>query len=111
MSRTLLAQVNLLEEYQLTPGGTPVAEVYGQPANLLNLIVPLLFLVAGIALFIFIFMAGFGMVMNPDNKKSTEDGKKKLGYAIAGFILLFASYWIIQIIEQITGVPILNSGV
>lgn len=106
-----MAQVNLLEDYTLTPGGTPVAEVYGQPANLLNTIVPVLFIVAGLALFIFIFMAGFGMVMNPDNKKNVEEGRKKLGYAIAGFILLFASYWIVQIIETVTGVPILNSGI
>lgn len=111
MSKNLLAQVNLLEDYTLTPGGTPVNDVYGQPANLLNTIVPVLFIVAGLALFIFIFMAGFGMVMAPDNKKNVDEGKKKLGYAIAGFILLFASYWIVQIIETVTGVPILNSGI
>lgn len=111
MSQKLLAQVDLLENYTLTPGGTPVAEVYGQPASLLNTIVPILFIVAGVVLVLFIFAAGFGMVMNPDNKKNVEEGKKKLGFAIAGFILLFASYWIIQIIEQVTGVPILNSGV
>lgn len=111
MSQKLLAQVDLLEEYTLTPGGTPVAEVYGQPTSLLNTIVPILFIVAGVTLVLFIFAAGFGMVMNPDNKKNVEEGKKKLGFAIGGFILLFASYWIIQIIEQVTGVPILNSGV
>jgi uncharacterized membrane protein len=107
MDRTLIAEVNLKQAFTLTPGGEPVGEVYQTPADLINVILPNLFVVAGLLLFIYIFVAGFKFVTS-DNKTSKEQGAKSLKYAITGFLLLFASYWIAQIIEYYTGVPILG---
>lgn len=108
MNRTLLAAVNLKEEYTLTPGGEPVSAVYGTPADLINTIMPNLFTFVGIMLIIFIFVAGFRMATNPDDKSAKDSGKKSLTLAVTGFLLLFASYWIIQIVEFYTGISILG---
>lgn len=107
VSNSLLA-LDLKEAYQITPGGKPVAEVYPNPASLINTILPNIFIFVGVMLVIYIFVAGFMMVQNPDKSKTTEEAKSKLTYAVLGFILLFASYWIIQIIELYTGVTILG---
>lgn len=106
MSQRLLA-VDLGEAY-LLDGTTPVADRFSSPAQLINILLPNVFTIAALILFFYIIGAGFKMVMNPDNKKSTEEGKKAITYGIGGFILLFASYWIVQIIQYITGVTILG---
>lgn len=103
-----LIALNLREAYTIKPGGEPVANVYETPADLINTILPNIFVIVGVLLVIFIFVAGFMMVQNPDSSKVTEESRKKLTYAVLGFLLLFASYWIIQIVELYTGVTILG---
>ena len=105
---TLLAEVDIRNSYTITPGGEPVADVYNTPADLINVILPNLFVFVGVLLLIYIFIAGFRMVTQPDNKKSPEEARKSLTFAIIGFLLLFASYWIMQILEVYTGVSILG---
>lgn len=107
MERTLLAQVDLGKEFLLQPGGSPVAEVYDSPATLINQMLPNIFTAAGILVFFFIFLGGFKIVTSSDNKKGIEEGKKSLTYAIMGLALLFSAFWIIQIIQVLTGVQIL----
>ena len=105
---TLLAQLDLAETYTISPGGEPVADLFESPAAFINeAVVPNLFMVAALILFVFILMAGFRVIMNPASSKSFEESRKSLGYAIGGFILLLASYWIIQIVQRVLGVSIL----
>ncbi len=105
--RQLLAQVNIGEAYRLRPDGPAVADVYDSPASLINALLPNLYVIAGILLFVFIFAAGFRIIMNPDNKKNMEEGRKAIVYALGGFILLIAAFWIMQIIAAITGIEVL----
>ncbi len=49
------------------------------------------------------------VVSSAGNAEKTDKGKQAITGAIIGFVIIFASYWIIQIIEIITGVNILNS--
>lgn len=107
-AQTLLAQVDLGEAYRLSPEGKPVAEVYSSPAALINTLMPNLFMLAGVLLFFFVFFAGFRMLTNPGDSKKMEEGKKSLGYAIGGFLLLFAAYWIMQIVKALTGIDVLG---
>lgn len=100
---------NLGDAYLLDPSKeTTVAETYASPASLINTILPNIFVFAGVLLFIFVVAAGFRMVLNPDDKKNAEEGKKAITYAIGGFAVLLSAYWIVQIIEIITGVAILG---
>ena len=70
----------------------------------LNFIFPL----AGLILFVMIVWGGFEMLTGAASKKNLDAGKQRVTAAIVGFLLLFCSYWIIQIVEQITGVNILG---
>lgn len=106
MSQRLLALE--LEKAYLLDGQTPVADRFSSPAQLINVLIPNVFAIASFMLFLFIVGAGFKMVMNPDSKKGTEDSKKAISYALGGFLLLFASYWIVQLIQYVTGTTILG---
>jgi len=83
---------------------TNVSEVYDNPAFLVNLLIGNLFVVAGIILFIFIIVAGFKFITG--GKKGAEDAKNMITTAFIGFVIMFAAYWIMQIVALLTGVNI-----
>ena len=43
-----------------------------------------------------------------DNPEQAAKGKQAATAAVIGFIIIFASYWIIQLIQLLTGITILQ---
>ncbi|MBU1085306.1 MAG: hypothetical protein ABIJ43_00475 [Candidatus Beckwithbacteria bacterium] len=89
--------------------GVTVQDTFSSPAVLLTLIVKNIYVIAGIILFFFIIAGGLGIILNAGNPDKQKQGSKTLGSAVAGFVILFASYWIIRIIEALTKVQILGT--
>lgn len=109
MGNTLIA-LELGDALKINETGTAsVASTYGTLSAFLNLLLPLVFVIAGIILFFLLMAGGFGIIASGGNAKSVEQGKGQVTGAVIGFLVIFAAYWIIQIIQAITGVPILNS--
>ncbi len=67
-----------------------------------------IFPIAGIILFVVMLLGGFQMLSGANNSKSLDEGKQKITSAIIGFIILFAAYWIAQLLEIIFGIRILS---
>ncbi len=65
---------------------------------------------AGVILLILLISGGIGIIAGAgnDNPQQVESGKKAVTSAILGFILVFAAYWIVKLIEIVTGVQILG---
>lgn len=78
------------------------------PRGILGRLLPYLFTIAGLVLFVMIIWGGFEMLTGAANPKSQEAGKQRITAAVIGFLLLFSSYWIAQIVEAIFGVSILK---
>jgi hypothetical protein len=74
----------------------------------ISAILPNVFILAGVLLFLYILFGGFLIITGAGDTKQTDTGKQALTNAIIGFVIVFASYWIIQIVEIVTGVPILK---
>lgn len=83
---------------------TNVSDVYDSPAFLVNLIVGNVFVVAGIIFFLMLIYGGFKFIMG--SKKGAEEAKNIIQTALIGFVIMFASYWILQIVGLLTGVEI-----
>ncbi len=96
-------EINLGDCLRLSDS-TKVSTVYDNPAFLVNLLVSNLFVVAGIIFFLFLIVAGFKFITG--GQKGAEDAKNIITTALLGFIIMFAAYWIIQIIALLTGVVI-----
>lgn len=93
---------------QLFGGATvhPLTDVKGV-GNLVSLFLNIAFVIAGIVLLIFIIIAGIGLIgsAGDNNPEKMEGAKKTLTSAILGFVIVFASYWIVKLIGQIFGMP------
>ena len=93
----------------------PIGETFNSPfgrtggktlGDLVTLVVNLSLIISGV-FFLFLFvMGGFKIISSAGSgdAKSTASGKQAVTSALIGFTIIFVSYWIIRIIEVITGV-------
>jgi hypothetical protein len=89
--------------------GSAAAEQLSSPAGVISRAMIYVFPIAGLGLFVLLIFSGFEIMMAAASKKSIDAGKQRATAAVVGFMLLFASYWIAQIIEIIFGIKILGT--
>ncbi|MBI5620188.1 hypothetical protein HY949_00225 [Candidatus Gottesmanbacteria bacterium] len=77
---------------------------------LVSVVVRNAFVLAGIISFLLLVFGGFSVIMAAGScdTKELEKGQKTITYAILGLILVVTSYWIVQIIEKISGVHLIT---
>lgn len=107
MKTRLLAQAVDLRD-TLFGGHQGAQDVADSPTAFLSAILPNIFTIAGLLLLVYL-MAGGLMVIKSAGSEGKGKGKEAITNALAGFIIIFAAYWIIQMVQVITGIPILNS--
>lgn len=72
-------------------------------------IVRALFSLAGIILIVILIAGGIGIIAGAgnNNPEQAAKGKQAATSAVIGFVIVFASYWIVQLIEILTGLKLL----
>lgn len=84
--------------------GIPIRAIFSSPAAMINLIVSNVFVLAGIVIFFLIIYAGFKFIQ--EGTKGKEEAQKILTAAVTGAIVMFSAYWIVQIVQLLTGVNV-----
>lgn len=105
-----LALINIGEEFKLGKETGPGVSSLGTLGDIISAILPNIYILAGVIL-LFLLIGGGLMVIVGAGQESPEkagQGKKAITAAIAGFIVIFASYWIMQIIRIVTGIDMLG---
>lgn len=62
-----------------------------------------IFAFAGIGLLIMIISSGFSLMLAVGDPKKMEKGKASLTNALVGFLIIFAAFWIVQIVGVVFG--------
>jgi len=76
---------------------------------LVNVIVRNAFVLAGLICFILLVFGGFTVIIGAGgDPKKLEHGKETLAGATLGLLIIVGSYWIIQILEKVSGLKILS---
>lgn len=67
--------------------------------------------IAGVILLFILIIGGFSIITGAgnDNPEKVEKGKKAATSALIGFIVVFMSFWIVKLIESITGLNLLGN--
>lgn len=95
----------------------PIGSTFGSPfgqtlgvGSLVSEILSVVFVVVGVILLAVFLIAGFSMIAGAgkNNPQQMEKSKQAATSAVIGFIIIFVAYWIIQLIEKVTGIQILN---
>lgn len=77
------------------------------PSTLIGLFLSNTLILAGVILLFIVIFSGYTFISAGGNAQKVQGAGKLLTYGIAGFLLVFATFFIIRIVESITGVPIL----
>jgi hypothetical protein len=85
------------------------ADQLSTPGGIISEVLRFAFPIAGIILFVMLILAGLKMLTGATNSKNIDEGKNMITTAILGFIILFAAYWIAQLLEIIFGIKILGN--
>ncbi|OGM55869.1 hypothetical protein A3E15_02595 [Candidatus Woesebacteria bacterium RIFCSPHIGHO2_12_FULL_42_9] len=90
---------------------SPIGQTVGL-GNLVSIILSNALLLAGVLMVFFLVVGGIGVISGAgeDNPEKAGKGRQAVTFALMGFLVIFAAYWIIQVIEQVTGVEIFNPG-
>lgn len=86
---------------------TSAGSTYNNAGDLINAILPNVYVAAGLVIFFMFVLGGFKVVSSASDSHKMEEGKKTITFAIIGLLVIFGSYWIIQIIQLVTGLEIL----
>ena len=93
--------VNIQDIWDLAKPGKGFSSL----GDFVSFVVPKFMLLAGIIFFFMIVFAGIGMISSAGkgDAHSAEQAKAFLTYGIIGLLLIFCSFWILQVINFVTG--------
>ena len=92
----------LKDAFKIPSGATAASKVGG----IISTILPYLFVIAGLLLLFYLIYGGFHMMIAANDEKGLAEAKGKITNALVGFLLLFVSYWLVQILGHIFGIQI-----
>ena len=84
----------------LRDNGLKIGDVF---SGLLEYIIPL----AGIVLLVMLIVGGLGLMTAAGNPDKIKAGYGRITSALIGFLIIFISYFIVQLVEVMLGVGIL----
>lgn len=93
--------------------GSPIGQGDFGFAKLVSIILSNALVIAGIIMLFLMIGGGIGIISGAgkSNPEATARGRQAVTAAVIGFIIIFATYWIVRIAEIVTGVNILNPGI
>lgn len=65
-----------------------------------------IFPIAGLALLVYLLIGGYTLMTSSGDPKGIEQGKKIITNALIGFLIVFASFWIVQIFGKTLGLNV-----
>lgn len=95
----LLAQIDIIDKFNSPFGNTRTI------GDLVSLFLKAAFVISGIFILVLFLIAGFSIIQGAgsNNPEAAQKGKSAATAAAIGFFVIFGAYWIIRIIEVITG--------
>ena len=109
----LIAQTPAINFTQISKdigSSTGLNDVFTKGASgvypILSDVMKYIYVIAGLLLLFSLIAGGFQMMMGSRDEKGLMAARGRITNALIGFLLLFVSYWIVQIMEYVLGIKI-----
>lgn len=67
-----------------------------------------LFPIAGFVLLAYLIFAGYKYLTSMGDPKKIQESKMNITYAIVGFAVMIAAYWIVLVVARVLNIPAIN---
>ena len=84
--------------------GTGFKFANSNPAMIIGELLPYIYVVAGLILLLMLISGGIELMTSAGNPDKTKAGYGKISAALIGFLIIFVSYMVAKIVEEILGV-------
>ncbi len=104
-------QVNIGDYFRF--GDKTISDLYPTFGDLFSTVLFNVYTLAGVILLVLLIFGGFNFIIGAGRQESgqMQKAQKAITAALAGFAIIFASYFIIQLIEAVTGAQILEPNI
>lgn len=86
----------------------PIRRKYGDLGGLISAILPYVYVAAGLSMFVMLVMGGVNLMLAAGDPGKSDKGYGMIKAALIGFLIVFLSYIVTQVIETIFGISILR---
>ena len=86
----------------------PLGGNFQSLGDIVSGLLPYIFALAGLALLLYLILGGFEILTSGGNPETLNRGRGKLTHAIIGFIIIFVSYWLLQLLEVVLGIQVFD---
>lgn len=94
-----------IKKLEETIGPTIAPEITGKNlGSIISGLLPYLFAGAGLLLLLYLIYGGLSLMLSRGDPKAVQSAKDKITGALTGFIIIFAAYWLVQIVGKILGI-------
>jgi hypothetical protein len=85
----------------------PIAGRFRNVGLLVSQLLPYVYALAGLCLLVVMVMGGLTLMTAAGDQAKTKEGYGKITAGLIGFLIIFVSYFVMQIVEVVLGVSIL----
>jgi len=93
------------------PSGAHVIDLSNQNLDvgtIISQLLPYILVAAGLGLLIMLIVGGIGLMTSAGDPDKMKTGYGRITHALIGFVIIFASYLIVQLVGLMLGVSILS---
>lgn len=78
------------------------------PGEIMGKLLPYIYVIAGLLLLLMLIIGGVTLMTAGGDPAKTKDGYGKITAGLIGFLIVFVSYMVVQIVQVMLGVAILQ---
>jgi len=91
-----------------TPGKPGIVNLNSTDlGTIISSLLPYIYAFAGLALFVMLIWGGITLMTAAGDPAKSKDGYGKISAGLIGFLIIFVSYFVTQILEVVLGIKIL----
>lgn len=103
---------NIGQEFKIFENkGIAAKTEYQTIGSLISTILPNVFVAAGLILFVILIFGAISFITASDSPEKKGKAAKTIGTTIVGFVIIFVSFWLIKLIEALTGINIFQPNI
>jgi hypothetical protein len=77
------------------------------PAAIFSALLPYIYVVAGLILLFILISGGIGLMTAAGDPKKIEAAQGRITTGVIGFVIIFISYFLVQLVELMLGIKVL----